>query len=618
MPFTKNIILSALGSIFLLINASFAQYPGYWQQRIQCFMDVDLNVKDHSYVGTQRLVYYNHSPDTLERVYYHLYFNAFQRGSEMFSWSERLPDPDTRILNRLKDMNPQDEGFLHVRDLDQDGFQVLFEENRTILEVKLRNPIPPGDSSVLTMSFQGQVPRQTRRSGRDSDEGIAYSMVQWYPKICNYDKKGWHAHPYVQREFYGVWGDYDVKIRLDKDFVVAASGLIQNPQEVGVGYEDPSLPLSLPQGDAKSWHFMARNVHDFAWAADPDYTHTQKRMHDGTLFRFFFQKTKENQEAWSQLPDLMDEALRHINRMYGPYPYGEYAIVQGGDGGMEYPMLTLVTGNRPLRSLVGVSVHELMHMWYQMMLGTNESYYAWMDEGFTSYASSEIMSRLFPGGDGLSTHRGSYQGYFGLARSGVEEPMTTHADHFRSNFAYGAAAYSKGAVFLHQLSYIIGKEQLDSTLLDYYHNWRFRHPTPEDFIRVAEKRSGLELDWYLEYWTATTKQIDYSVDTLWIAEGALYIILSQDGTMPMPVDVAIYWPNEQVTRVTIPMDIMRGFKQSDSLFPTTYVASDWPWTFEKYELVIPGPILEKPVKVVIDPTKRMADVMPENNVYIPD
>lgn len=595
-----------------------AQYPGYWQQRIDCRMEVDLNVKDHSFRGQQRLVYYNQSPDTLDRMFYHLYFNAFKPESEMHSWSRRLPDPDPRIMSRLKDMSAEDQGFIRVLSLMQDGNPVLFEENRTILEVRLRTPLAPGDSTVLNMDFSGQVPKQTRRSGRDSDEGVAYSMVQWYPKVCNYDKKGWHAHPYVQREFYGVWGDYDVTVRLDRKYVVAATGYIQNPQEVGAGYEDPALPLKVPRGENKSWRFLAQNVHDFAWAADPDYVHTQRVMHDGTLFRFFYKKNKDNEEAWAQLPEYMDQALNHINKMYGPYPYKEYAIVQGGDGGMEYPLLTLVTGNRPLRSLVGVSVHELMHMWYQMMLGTNESYYAWMDEGFTSYASSEIMSRLFPGGDGLSTHRGSYQGYLGLARSGEEEPLTTHADHFRSNFAYGSAAYNKGSVFLHQLGYIIGKEQLDSTLLDYYKLWRFKHPTAEDFIRVAEKRSGLELDWYLEYWTATTKQIDYSVDSVWIQDGALHVVLSQDGTMPMPVDVAVHWTDEQITRVTIPMDIMRGFKRRDSLFPTTYVVSDWPWTFEKYEMVIPGPVAGIPSMVVIDPTKRMADVNPENNVYKPD
>lgn len=605
----------AFVATLLAVQGASAQYPGYWQQRIQCRMDVELNAKDHTYTGSQVLVYHNQSPDTLNKLYYHLYFNAFQPGSEMFAWSERLPDPDARILSRLKDMKPKDQGFLHVNALEQDGDRVLFEENRTILEVTLRKPIAPGDSAVLSMTFHGQVPRQTRRSGRDSDEGIAYSMVQWFPKICNYDRKGWHAHPYVQREFYGVWGDYDVTIRLDREYVVAATGYIQNPQEVGAGYEDFAQPLTIPKGNMKSWHFVAKNVHDFAWAADPDYTHTQKRMHDGTLFRFFYQKTKENEEAWAQLPDLMDQALRHINRMYGPYPYGEYAIVQGGDGGMEYPMLTLVTGNRPLRSLVGVSVHELMHMWYQMMLGTNESYYAWMDEGFTSYATSEVMSRIFPGGDGLSTHRGSYQGYFGLARSGEEEPMTTHADHFLSNFAYGNAAYSKGAVFLHQLGYVIGKEQLDSTLLDYFHAWKFKHPTPEDFIRVAEKRSGLELDWYLEYWTATTKKIDYGVDSVWIKDNALHVRLTQHGAMPMPVDLAIHWTNDEVTRVNIPLDIMRGFKRVDTLFPTDYISPDWPWSFKQYELIVPGPVLGMPAKVVIDPSRRMADVEQQNNLY---
>ena len=606
-------ILPFLITSLLVLPSLLLAQADAWQQRVSVQMEVDLDVKTHEYQGTQRLILQNNSPDTLFKAFFHLYFNAFQKDSEMAAWTRRLPDPDGRIANQLLDIAPEDEGYLHVTSLHQVGESVMMEENGTILEVTLRSPIPPGQGTLFDMKFTGRVPLQIRRSGRNNAEGIDYSMAQWYPKLCNYDRQGWHANPYIQREFYGVWGDYDVTIHIDPRYVIGATGYLQNPQSVGAGYEDPAKPLTIPSGDRKTWHFLAPNVHDFVWGADPDYKHVTRTMHDGTVFHFLYEETEKNKAAWDALPGYVDTGLYHINRFLGAYPYKQYSVIQGGDGGMEYPMATLITGNRPLRSLVGVTIHELVHSWYQMILGTNEALYPWMDEGFTSYATNEIMALLFDNRDPLTIHRGSYRGYYGLARSGVEEPMTTHADHYRSNFAYGNAAYSKGAVFLHQLGYVIGKEALEKALLDYYYHWRFKHPTPNDFIRIAEKAGDLELDWYKEYWIQTTKQIDYALDTCFMDGSDLVVQLRQVGAMPMPVDLAVRDGAGTVTRVTIPLDIMRGSKQSDRLFPLDYVAPDWPWAVETYTLRIPNVSTDGDVEVVIDPTQRMADVDLTNN-----
>lgn len=608
-----NILLIAL--IFCCsVTLSAQGKQGYWQQRIYCQMDVDVDHTSHQYEGTQRLVYQNQSPDTLWKMYFHLYPNAFQQGSEMDAWSSRLPDPDSRIVDNLLNIRPEDAGFLHVRSLLMNGLPARMEENRTILEVLLPEAIPPGRSAILDLTFLGQVPIQTRRSGRDNAEGVDYSMSQWFPKVCNYDQKGWHANPYVQREFYGVWGDYDVTIHIDSSFVLGGSGYLQNPQEVGCGYEDPSKPLIWTSGTKKSWHFLAPNVHDFMWAADRDYTHIRRTMQNGVEAHFLYLRTDNNAAAWDALPVYMDSAFLFIDRTFGPYPYRQYSFIQGGDGGMEYAMATLITGNRGLRSLVGVSVHELMHSWYQMILGTDEALYAWMDEGFTSYASSIVKNHLFPGNSPVFAHQGSYQGYFGLVRSGLEEPLTTHADHFLSNFSYGNSAYSKGAVFLHQLSYIIGQEALERTLLEYYHQWQFKHPTPQDFIRIAEHQSDQELDWYQEYWVNSTRSIDYSVDSAYLAADGLHIFLRQEGHMPMPVDLAIQ-QNDEVTRISIPLDIQRGQKTRDRYFAVDRTAADWPWAFESYELIVPGTWTGGNIKISIDPTQRMADTNRANNAY---
>ncbi len=603
--------------LFFLVGFSLSlpAQESYWQQRISCEMEVDFDHIHHQYSGTQRLIYLNNSPDTLTQLFYHLYPNAFQKGSEMDAWRLRLPDPDPRITSGLTEIKPEEEGHLHVRSLRMNGEPVSYVENRTILEVQLPTPIPPGRSAILDMTFDGQVPKQVRRSGRFNAEGVDYSMAQWYPKVCNYDVKGWHTNAYVQREFYGVWGDYDVTIHIDSSFILGATGYLQNPQEVGCGYEDPAKPLIPTDQPKKRWHFIAPNVHDFVWAADPDYTHTRRVMKDGTEFHFLYLQTPDNREAWEALPIYVDSALTFINATYGQYPFRQYSIIQGGDGGMEYPMATLITGNRGLRSLVGVMAHELMHNWYQMVMGTNESLYAWMDEGFTSYSSSEVKARLFPGTELLFAHVGSYQGYFGLVRSGLEEPLTTHADHYQSNFSYGNSVYSKGAVFLHQLSYIIGKEALDKTMFQYFRDWQFRHPTPDDFIRVAEKVSGQELDWYQEYWINTTQTIDYGIDSVWTDQGDLHILLRQYGTMPMPIDIAIKTPGGEVTRVTIPLDVQRGEKKVDRYFTPDLVAPDWPWTFETYTLRLPGSWNTEGLEISLDPTQRIADTDRSNNTY---
>src|SRR5690606_22268825 len=245
-------------------------------------------------------------------------------------------------------------------------------------------------------------------------------------------------------------------------------------------------------------HFKAPNVHDFAWAADPEYIHDTLQVPNGPLLNFYYKKTlpEENLKYWKELQPKTVELMEYFSEHIGNYPYEQYSVIQGGDGGMEYAMCTLITGKRSFGSLVGVTAHELAHMWFQFLLATNESKHEWMDEGFTSYISDYAMNEIMDEGKENPT-TGAYQNYIYLAKSGKEQPLTTHADRYEYNQAYGISAYSKGEVFLAQLGYVIGEENLKKTLKSYFEEWAFKHPTPNDFIRVAEKVSGLELGWYL-------------------------------------------------------------------------------------------------------------------------
>ncbi len=283
-------------------------------------------------------------------------------------------------------------------------------------------------------------------------------------------------------------------------------------------------------------------------------------------------------------------------------------------------------------SSLGTVFHEWMHSWYQMMLGTNESMYGWMDEGFTEFATdyvskyyrdkvsrvklanSEGSIRYYDSLDALMPrlHSDNYGSYYFIAKSNLEEPLTTHADHFNTNTAYSIAAYSKGCVFLSQLGYIVGAEARDKILLEYYNRWRFKHPNANDFIQVAQDVSGVQLDWYKEYWCSTTKKIDYGIDSLWEVNGIAKIRLKRIGLLPMPIDVMFTKKDGTTEMYTIPLNLMFGAKKEDEGIKPI-VGEEWRWTHPTYVLEVKSKLTDFK-KIEIDPSQRMADVDRRNNV----
>lgn len=569
----------------------------YWQQHVDYTMNINMDVDTYRYNGTQKLVYTNNSPDVLNKVYYHLFFNAFQPGSEMDVRSRSIEDPDSRVRDRISHLKPDEIGYINVSSLKQNGQDVDHKTVGTILQVKLNQPIQPGEKVTFDMVFDAQVPLQIRRSGRNSKEGVALSMTQWYPKLAEYDFEGWHANPYIAREFHGVWGNFDVTLAIDKDYVVGGTGYLQNPNEVGHGYETGTV--KRPKGEKLTWHFVAPNVHDFTWAADPEYIHDTMQVPGGPMLHFLYKNKAAIIDNWKQLQPKTVELMNYFSKHIGDYPYEQYSVIQGGDGGMEYAMCTLITGERTLGSLVGVTAHELAHMWFQFLLATNESKHEWMDEGFTSYISDYAMNEVMNQGKENPT-ASAYNNYIYLARSGKEQPLTTHADRYASNMAYGISAYSKGAVFLAQLGYVMGEENLKKTIKKYFEDWAFKHPTPNDFIRVAEKVSNLELDWYLTDFGQTTNTIDYGVSKV---EGN-HVTLERLGLMPMPLDVTVTYVDGSSEHFLIPLRMMYGHKPT-----TATLLPDWAWAYPTYTFEA-----NKPVKLIeIDPKLGMADVDRTNN-----
>lgn len=608
---TKYTLKPIYGLVLAFVLGAFganAQH-GYWQQKADYTMNIDFDTEKHQFKGEQELIYTNNSPDTLTKVFYHLYYNAFQPGSMMDIRSRTIDDPDGRVRDRIYHLEDDEVGYHRIQELKQDGARLTYAVTGTILEVALAKPLLPGKSTTLSMKFNSQVPIQIRRTGRDNKEGISYSMTQWYPKLAEYDKHGWHADPYVGREFHGVWGSFDVTIHLDAKYMIGGTGYLQNPQEIGHGYEDKSKPIRR-RGKKLSWHFKVDNVHDFAWAADPDYVHEIVKVEGIPNLHFIYQQDDKLAANWDSLKNYAVQTFQIMNEKYGKYPYQDYTIIQGGDGGMEYPMATLITGGGSFKGLVSVTVHESIHSWYQGVLAFNESKYPWMDEGFTTYAQYMIMDSLF-NENRLNPLARAYGAYQMLVEANLQEPMTTHGDHYDKNRTYSTSTYLRGAIYLHQLSYIIGQDNFDQGMLDLWNQWAFKHPDPTDFKRIMEKRSGLELDWYNEQWIGTLNTIDYSIKSTEINEDSSVIILEKIGLHPMPLDVVVTFENGEQKLFYIPLEIMRGEKPEEAGMPERVIMEDWPWPYPYYELRVAGKIKS----VEIDPSLRMADVDRTNNTY---
>ncbi len=593
--------------LFLLIfsvSANLVQAQ-YWQQKVDYKMDIDMDVDANQFSGEQELTYYNNSPQTLNKVYYHLYFNAFQPGSEMDVRSRTLPDPDKRVGDRILHLAPSEIGYHKVLSLKQNGQDLKYEVQGTILEVQLAQPIKPGKKAKFTMKFESQVPLQVRRSGRDNEEGIRFSMTQWYPKMAEYDADGWHTDPYIGREFHGVWGDYEVTIHMDSSYLMGGTGQLMNAQQVGKGYTDKKV--KRPDGEKLTWKWKAENVHDFAWAADPDYTHYTTEGPNGMTLHFIYQPDSLTEDNWPKLGSYMSRAFEIQNKHFGQYQYTDYTFIQGGDGGMEYPMATLITGHRSMGSLVGVSVHEMNHSWFQGALAFDESHYYWMDEGFTVYSSNVVMAGLY--GTEVD-HTGSYRSYLRIAGTDEEQPLSTHADWFNTNAAYGIGAYSKGAVFLSQLKYIVGEEVFQASMLEFFDKWKFKHPEPVDLKIIFEANSGLELDWYFEQWIYTTHVIDYGISSVVRKDDKLIVKITNYGGIPMPLELRVSMKGNKEVQYYIPLDIMRGEKQFKGNLDFK-VLNDWRWVDGTYTIAVE--LSGELESIIIDPEKELADVDRDNN-----
>ena len=602
-----------------IFSLSSAQQNAYYQQSAKYKMDIDVDAENFTYQGKQTLTYTNNSPDELKIVYFHLYWNAFKAGSMM---DQRVggqgKNGDSRLqkdgISRLASIPKTEEGAQNIHWIKQNGKDLKFEIQETIMKVELATPIKPNSSTTFTMDWDAVIPMQIRRSGRNNREGIDMTVTQWYPKIAEYDYDGWATFDYVGREFHAPFSDFEVNIKIDKNYVIGAGGILENPLEVK-GYDEKATIKTNDKNKA-TWKWSAKNMLDFAWAADKDYTVENFTVLDGPKVYYVYQKSDKT-KLWSDSKPYITQFFQLMNATFGRYTYPTYSFIQGGDGGMEYGMCTMMLGEaNSLEGLLGLMVHEGGHSWNQQIMAYNESMRPWMDEGFTSYYENLVMHQILP--PKVATANpfvGTLNAYRNFVKRGIEEPAVWFGDHHDNGGAYSFASYVKGELFLVQLGYIMGEQNLSVTMKEFYNTWKLKHPTDRDLMHIAQKVSGMDLKWFQNYWINTTKTIDYGIKEVKYDANSTTVTLINNGTVPMPIDFSILTKDKKVINYQIPLNMTHVWKKKD-IYGDFTTLNYWPWTQKEYTFTIP--YNKSQISTLgIDFSQRLADVnMADNMVEI--
>lgn len=618
--------------------------PGYWQQDVHYEIDANLDDEAHTIGGSLKLTYWNNSPDTLDKVYFHLYQNAFQPGS---------------YYHKLKKANNKQPvfGFYErqglgtvVKNMTINGKEVETQLDNTILIADLPNTLKPNDSAEIKLEFTTFFGNGSmrRRMKMYEHHGVKhFNGVLWYPRIAVYDHKmGWQTDQHMGKEFYGEYGTFDVSLTMPKEYIVQGTGNLTNQEEALPDqlYELISLERyrdDLPEEDIvesekrlrnyyqledslKTWKFHAENVHDFAFTADPNYRMSIFEQ-DGIRCIALVQKHKA--ASWTEVPQFMARVVNVYQQKFGPYPYSKVVVADARDG-MEYPMVTLCGGKPP--DNYGLIAHEVGHMWFHTSIGTNEAYRAGMDEGFTqmltSVAMDEILedypttgyngnwySKIFE--DSISYRKSEvYNGYISKAIKNEDARLNVHSHKYNSALGHGGGyeqVYYKMGTMLHNLEYVLGRDLFQEAMINYFKDWRIAHPYPEDFKQSIMDYTGVDLNWFFNQWLNTKKTIDYKIKRVKKRdkEGAYTIIFERKGEMEMPLDFKVKTKGGGEHRYIIPNTYYAKSNADATVLPKWTGWGEKFNTTYKAKIQVDGKIND----VVIDPSDRLADVDQTNN-----
>ncbi|HJQ10871.1 MAG TPA: M1 family metallopeptidase [Gemmatimonadaceae bacterium] len=552
--------------------------PDYWQQRADYTINASLDTSTTEVSGSVEIRYVNNSPDTLRYVWLQADQNLYRTGSK----GSALFPADSRWGVRGF------EGGYTFSDVRVNGTAVEPRINDTMMRLDLPTPLlPHGGKTTIAMRYAFKVPEHgSDRMGRDSS---LYEIAQWYPRMAVYDDvRGWNTDPYLgQGEFYLEYGDYAYSVTVPAGYVVAGSGVLQNPNEVLTAKQRERLATAsrgsevvqiITQGEAassrtnrvagtKTWRFRAQNVHDVAWAAAPDFRWDATSW-NGVLTQAYYQFPKAG-KAWEQGAEQTQWTIRQYSQLFFPYPYPQATSVAGPVGGMEYPMFVMVHyGTADPTSIFGTVNHEHGHEWFPMIVGSNERRYAWMDEGFNTYLNAFAAEARYPG---QSAYPGYLKNWSDAVTAGTQSPLMTAPDNIAPS-ALGAIGYRKPAVVLLTLrNHVVGADAFDNAFREYIRAWAFKHPTPGDFFRSIENSTGEDLSWFWRGFFYTADVLDIGIDSVSMrsANGQQFvaIALRRNTSIPFPVRLRVAYAGGTTQDFTLPVNIWARSDRFEAVLP---------------------------------------------------
>ena len=537
-------------------------YPGaqYWQQRADYRIHGSLDAVRGAITGTETISYHNNSPDTLRYIWMHVEQNICAAASV------------TNVLNQPplvfgpSSFDFSCKGFVGGDSLEYvrvAGANATHTVYGTTMRVDLPAPLAPGGSTTLDVAWSFRVPDYG--AGRMGRDGPLFEIAQWYPRVAVYDDvRGWNHEPYIGAgEFYLEYGSFDVTLDVPANFIVAATGRLQNPEqtytptqrarlakaassETPVAIITPSETSTNISTARKTWHFSADSVRDFAFAAAPN-LRWDASSYNGILINTLYRSTAP---LWTEANKIARATIKHFSEQWFPYPYPHATTIEGPIEGMEYPMLMFVPKGVDRYDLQWVVMHEFGHEWFPMIVGSNERLYPWMDEGFNTFIDLGGAADYFRGEayadtvDQIALHL-----YPQHAIEGEEQPLITKPIEVQDLFWVG---YRKPSLMMTLLrNEVLGKERFDDAFRGYIRAWAFKHPTPQDFFDVMRDRSGMELDWFWHDWIYTTARLDQAVEL--VNDSAVVIV--NKGTMRMPAELKLTYADGTSETVRLPVDM---------------------------------------------------------------
>jgi hypothetical protein len=545
--------------------------PGraYWQQRADYRIEATLDPDRHELRGRETIHYVNRSPDPLPYLWLFVEQNICAPGSV----TSQLDQPPLVFLGTTFDFSC--EGFQggvtleHVRLGARDVPHTVFG---TTMRIDLSRPLASGAFVDLDIAWRFTVPPYG--AGRMGRDGPLYLLGQWYPRMAVYDDvRGWNHEPYIGGgEFYLEYGRFDVALTVPAGYLVGATGVLQNPEQVLTAAQRTRLARAAHADSAVAivtaeeaghpertrpatsgtltWRFAADSVRDFAFGASPDFrwdASAYRRTLVHTLYR-------PSAPEWSEANRMVRDAVQYYSEQWYPYPYPHITSIEGPIEGMEYPMITFDPRAPSREERQWTLAHELGHQWVPMIVGSNERLYPWMDEGFNTFIDLGNAARYFKGtpyGDTIEVH--PLRLYADHAVAGKEQPLILRPVEAHDLFWTG---YQKPALMLQTLRYeVLGKERFDFAFRQYLRAWAYKHPTPADFFRVMRDASGMDLDFFWRDWIYTTARLDQAVDSVGTADSAQKIFLSNRGTMTLPLEMELTYDDGSTETVRLPVEM---------------------------------------------------------------